>query len=130
MKNLLVYVAGPMGKGDLHFNVCRGVEAGRKLMAAGIPVIVPHLTAFMGVSPLKPYARAEKTPNGTTVEDWYAMDLVIVRRCDSLLRLPGESVGADLEVAEAHLHGKPVFYTIEAVTEWASNKYPFQIGAA
>jgi hypothetical protein len=39
-----------------------------------------------------------------------------VLRCDALLRLPGESQGADAEVELAKKHGIPVFYSIEELT--------------
>jgi hypothetical protein len=33
-------------------------------------------------------------------------------KCDALLRLPGESIGADIEVAFARQIGQPVFYSV------------------
>jgi hypothetical protein len=41
-------------------------------------------------------------------------------RCDCVLRLPGESSGADAEISLAQEHDIPVFYSIEDVTNWAN----------
>jgi len=119
----LVYVAGPISKGCLVSNIMQAHEAGLQLLQSGYSVIVPHGSCFWGnilcprhcedscdvVVPFKP----EVLPGETTLEDWYGMDLEIVRRCDAVLRLEGASVGADLEVAEAISHGIPVFSAID-----------------
>lgn len=120
MIDRLVYVAGPLSLGDLHENLHRAVDAGRLLLKAGIPVIVPHLTVFMGLSGYDPWSYLPENPvHGFTAEDWYAADLAIVRRCSAVLRLPGSSRGGDLETAEAALHGIPVFGSVEDVIDWA-----------
>jgi hypothetical protein len=130
MHNVLVYVAGPIGKGDLVHNIKLAHDAGMALLRAKIPCIVPHGSCFWGsrvksVSGPPHYDMAfvaEITPEGTTLGDWYGMDLVIVSRCDAVLRLPGESVGADLEVTLAREQGKPVFYSVADVVEWATGR--------
>jgi len=43
---------------------------------------------------------------------WTALDMEWVRRCDAVLRLPGDSRGADAEVKLAKECGIPVFYSI------------------
>lgn len=45
---------------------------------------------------------------------WYEYDLHLLARCDALLRLPGDSHGADMEVREADGIGIPV-YTLEDI---------------
>jgi hypothetical protein len=130
MRNLLVYVAGPISKGDILHNVTQAHEAGIALLKAGVPCIVPHGSCFWGntivwerFSTNPAHKRvalmAEALPTGTTPKDWYGMDRVIVSRCDAVLRLPGESTGADLEVAQARSEGKPVFHTVDEVIAWA-----------
>lgn len=52
--------------------------------------------------------------------DWIEYDLHWLRTCDALLRLPGESAGADGEVAEAKRLGIPVFFSIPSLTTWAN----------
>jgi hypothetical protein len=120
VRNVLVYIAGPISRGDLRANVRQACEAGIRLIKAGVPVHVPHLTCFMGQVYEGSGAIPEVLPRGTVIDDWYGMSLVEVRRCDAVLRLPGESRGADMEVEEMVSLGRPVFTSIEDVVEWAS----------
>jgi len=59
--------------------------------------IAPHWTMFQDLVFPRPY------------EDWLKYDLSMLRRCDVLFRLKGESNGADMEVKEAKLLNKPIF---------------------
>ncbi len=63
----------------------------------------------------------EVMPRGTTHEDWLGMDLPWVAVSNALLRLPGESTGADREVAHAKLHGIPVFHDADALIAAAAS---------
>jgi hypothetical protein len=47
------------------------------------------------------------------------IDLAWVEVADAVLRIPGESSGAEREVAHALHHGKPVFTSVEDVLAWA-----------
>jgi len=101
-----VYVAGPITKGDLATNIRKATETGIALMRVGYAPLVPHLTCYMaGNTP-------EVLPAGTVHEDWYGIDLPWVAVSQAVLRLPGESRGADLEEEQARLFGVPVFYSI------------------
>lgn len=57
-------------------------------------------------------------------EPWLTMDLEIVVRCDAVVCLPGESVGADGEVAHALSRGIPVFYDVADCVLWATTSEP------
>lgn len=111
----LVYVAGPISQGDTLANVAQAHAAGLALLRAGLAAIVPHGSCFWGHQPtacglgLVPSAHVD----GLTHADWVAMGLEVVRRCDAVVRLPGLSVGADLETAEARERGLPVFASVE-----------------
>jgi len=128
MKRAVVYVAGPISKGDLAGNVLKAHEAGMALLKAGLSPIVPHGNCFwgnkVGFVGREACFAPEVLPAGTVIEDWYLADLPIVRRCDAVLRLPGESTGADLEVAEAVAAGIPVFGTVAQVAAWAAEEGP------
>lgn len=50
---------------------------------------------------------------------WLEIDLELVERSDALLRLPGESAGADLEVDAARALDMPVFTSANDVLTWA-----------
>lgn len=125
-KDIVVYVAGPITNGPLDGNIRQACEAGMRLLKAGLSPHVPHLSCFMGARQLyeggifSPFYLAEVLPEGTTHEDWYGVDMPFVRRSDCLLRISGESKGADMEVAEAMRCGIPVFHTVEDVLTWAA----------
>jgi hypothetical protein len=36
------------------------------------------------------------------IEFWYALDIMHLSRCDAIMRLPGESTGADREMSYGH----------------------------
>jgi hypothetical protein len=57
----------------------------------------------------------EICPHNTCPSDWYGVDLPWVAAADALLRLPGDSVGADLEEVEARHRRIPVFYDVESL---------------
>lgn len=96
-----VYVAGPLTTGNLMENVHKAVLAGDRLMEAGYVPFIPHLSALHSMI----VGRAD-------YEEWMKYDFFWVRKCDSLLRLPGVSSGADREVELATKLKKPVFYDI------------------
>ena len=48
-----------------------------------------------------------------------AVSVALVERCDACLRLPGASVGADLEVAAFGVAGKPVLTNLDDALAWA-----------
>ena len=93
-----VYVAGPITKGDQFLNVRRAFDAGQVLLDAGFAPFVPHATCFWHMIHEGDY------------EAWLAYDFAWIERCDALLRIPGESAGADREVAYALSLGLPVFF--------------------
>lgn len=105
-----IYVAGPMRKGDWTTNVRAGLGAGSVLMQAGYAPFLPQLSWFHDM--VEPQA----------FEDWLAYDFAWIERCDALLRLPGESEGADREVEHAREHDKLIFFgeSAFALTLWLS----------
>lgn len=100
---MLVYIAGPYSRPDPCENTHKAVAAANEVWDAGLIPVVPHLTHFWHTMTPKPY------------EQWLAYDLEIMRRCDAVLRIPGESSGADAEVAEADRLGIPVFLSMEGL---------------
>ncbi len=128
-RDVMIFVAGPISQGDLRANIRQACEAGVRLMKAGLAVHVPHLTCFMGQVYVGEGAIPEVLPAGTAIEDWYGLSLAEVHRCDAVLRLQGESRGADLEVAEAIRMGKPVFQCDEEVIQWAISKSVGEAGS-
>ncbi len=96
-----VYVAGPYTNGDVARNVSLAVQAGAFLLNAGFAPYVPHLSHFMHMHWQQPY------------ETWMRLDFEWVKSCDALLRLPGESSGADREVQLATELGLPIYTSLD-----------------
>jgi len=97
---LRVYVAGPYTKGGEADNVRKAIAAADRLMELGFYPYVPHLTHFWHLLFPHPW------------EYWMELDKKYLRVCDILLRLPGESRGADEEVGSATRWGIPVVYSM------------------
>lgn len=98
---MIVYIAGPLGKPEAwEVNIARAVAAGNAVADAGHSPIVPHL--FVSLDRERPRTHAE----------WMKIDLAIVRKCDAVLRIPGDSPGADEEVRVAIAAKIPVVYEI------------------
>jgi len=122
----LVYIAGPIRRGYIRDNVRRADDAMFDLMSAGVAVVNPMLSCYAGgqderptVSTVLPHPLAHGRFRSLGIEPWLTMDLEIVRRADAVLRLPGESAGADREVFEAAGIGIPIFHSVEEVLAWA-----------
>ena len=96
MKKPLVYVAGPITR-DPFGCVRQSVEAFTTLRELGCVPFCPQWSVI-----------AEMV-NGMPYEDWMSYDFDVIARCDALIRLPGESPGAEREVLEATVLGIPVF---------------------
>lgn len=125
-----IYIAGPISKGNLAENVNRATAAFLTLAKAGLAPFCPHWSVYS--SPCDELFRGPGEPVagkvlcvGTvagnpemTHDDWLGVDLAWVRAADALLRLPGESKGADREVWEATLNAIPVFKSVEQVIDW------------
>ncbi len=114
---MLVLIAGPYrsGTGDdpalLAQNLARLEKAAWPLFQAGhVPMIgewvaLPVLRGAGGTSVADPVAREVMYPTAER----------LLRHCDAVLRLPGDSKGADQDVAIAKDRGLPVYYRLEDV---------------
>lgn len=96
---LFVYISGPLtSSGYIPENVRQAVTAAHYVEWLGGVAYLPHLSVLEDF--VDPY----------TPEQYMTRDLAWISKCDVLLRLPGESVGADREVEEAHRLGVPVVH--------------------
>ena len=100
---MLIYLAGPYRAKTFWrvlLNILRAWIAARKLWLKGFFVFCPHLnSAFMG--------------GKDTIEKLFQSgDLQILSFCDALLRLPGNSQGADIEVEQAREWCIPVYFSV------------------
>lgn len=101
-----VYLASPYTLGDTAVNVKHQMDMVDFLMDKGFAPFAPLYSHFQHMVHPRPY------------EDWIEIDLVWVRACDCLLRMGGESKGADGEVAEAKRLGIPVFFNVDDLLKY------------
>jgi hypothetical protein len=97
-----IYIAAPYTKGNIAVNVRAAINAWHELWVSGYAPFCPHLCHFLELQKALDYTA------------WLEYDFIWVRQCHALIRLPGESEGADQEVALASNLGKPIFYTLES----------------
>lgn len=106
VSKIKVYVAGRMTNGghangyDLH-SIREAILISNQLVQRGYVPYCPQLTLLAELIYPIPY------------ESWLGIDFAWIDVCDVVLRLPGESKGADREVAFATDRGIPVVYSVE-----------------
>ena len=127
MSRPVIYIAGPISRGDLEHNINQAIEALKSLAMAGFAPWCPQLScfssgAFTDAASGQVYARATTDGCGLAHSHWIKIDLTFVERSDAVLRLFGESVGADAEVEHARGRGIPVFNSIDEVLSWYERK--------
>ena len=108
-----VYVAGPLSTGgysDSCANIRHAIDVGHELMTKGFAPYVPHYSHFANLFHMR------------TWQEWMDQDKIWVNSCQALLRLPGESKGADVEVGWAQAARIPVFTTVDALVAWAKGR--------
>jgi hypothetical protein len=115
-KPMLILIAGPYRSGTngdpqaMTANLARLEAAARPVFAAGhLPVIgewtaLPVLSSA-GAGPTDPLADEVLYPTAER----------LLARCDALLRLPGESAGADGDVVTARRRGLPVYHDVTEI---------------
>ncbi len=106
---ILVYIAGPLS-GKPSRGVREAIAAADKVLALGGLPFVPHLTHFWDMISPKPY------------KQWMDYDREFIYRCDVLLRLPGESTGADMEVRYAEEWSIPVLRSFAEVDAYIKER--------
>jgi len=98
MRKTRVYVAGPYTKGNVAGNIRRAILAGEALQRAGYVSFIPHLNHLIDfICP------------GIAWNEWLARDKEWLAVCDVMLRLDGESPGADEEEVFANENLIPVY---------------------
>ena len=98
---IYVYIASPYTKGDVAINVRNSFLVADEMITHGFCPFPPLYSHFWHFLSPKPY------------ETWLELDKLWVKACDCLLRMPGESSGADGEVEFAETNDIPVFYSVE-----------------
>ena len=105
-----VYVAGPYTLGDRSENLRRIMAATVEILDAGHEPFCPLLSFFIDLTHPRPW------------EDWMRLDLAWLKVAEAVVRIPGESRGADEEWMFAVSREIPCFFTVSAFVEWANEK--------
>lgn len=95
-----VYIASPYTNGDTAVNVKTQMDTFVDLLDNGYLPFAPLLTHFVHMVHRRPY------------KTWTAYDDEWLKNCDVVLRLPGESKGADNEVGLAKSLNMPIVYSL------------------
>ena len=98
---LVVYISSPYSIGNQERNVIKS------LLIADILIC----SEFCPIAPLLSHYQNGFFPQN--YETWLKLDFEKIRRSDVILRLPGESKGADREVEFAKSLNKPVYYSLK-----------------
>ena len=115
--SLLILIAGPYrsGTGDdpalLRRNLDRLETAAWPLFRAGHLPMIGEWVAL----PVLASAGVTDVAHPLAVEVMYPTAERLLDRCDAVLRLPGESRGADQDVAIARRRGIPVYTSLDQV---------------
>ncbi len=108
----LIYLAGPLFTNTTNdwqqrANIIKAFDAEKTILVESGGELVcycPHYTWYID--------------SGDKHRDlWLKKDEFLVQKSDAVLRLEGESKGADLEVEAAQKLSKPVFYSIDELFE-------------
>jgi len=99
------YIASPYTLGDQAANVKVQIDCANNLMDLGYCPFAPLLSHFHHLHYPRSY------------DSWLMWGHEWVLTCDVLLRLPGKSPGADLEVKLAIKHNIPVVYSISELVD-------------
>jgi len=114
---LMILIAGPYASGTdgdptlMAQNLARLEEAAWPLFRAGHLPMIGEWVAL----PVLASAGASGPTDPLAVEVMYPTAERLLQRCDAVLRLPGESRGADQDVAIAQARGLPVYYALEDI---------------
>ncbi|WET83059.1 DUF4406 domain-containing protein [Amycolatopsis sp. QT-25] len=116
-KPLLILIAGPFrsGTGDDPELLARNLA---RLEAAAWPIFRSGHVPMIGEWVALPVLRGA---GGRTVADPIAKEIMyptadrLLHHCDAVLRLPGESTGADQDVAIALSRGLAVYHRVEDI---------------
>ena len=92
-----VYIAGPYTKPDPKENTLNAIIVAEKVARLGFIPFIPHLTYYWEQEFHHEY------------NFWLEQDIEWLKCCDIVIRIPGESLGADKEIVLAKQLKKKVY---------------------
>lgn len=116
---MLILIAGPYrsGTNDDPEKIKQNLD---KLESVALPLFrkghIPMIGEWVAL-PLMKLAGSERPGDEAWDEIQYPVAHRLLQRCEAVLRLEGESKGADEDVRIAKERGLPVFYRLEDVPE-------------
>ena len=114
---LLILIAGPYRSGTdgdpdrVAANLARLEEASWPIFRAGH---VPMIGEWVALPVLREAGKAVD-PDAVAAQVLYPTAERLLEHCDAVLRLPGDSTGADEDVAIARRRGLPVYYSLDEI---------------
>jgi hypothetical protein len=122
-KRMLILIAGPYrsGTGDDPEKMAENL---RRLEEASWPIFQAGHVPMIGEWVALPIWRVA---GGTRIGDARYDEILhptagrLIERCDAILRLPGESKGADNDVRLANERGIPVYYQLNEIPGYIAN---------
>lgn len=100
-----IFIASPYTKPVPNHNTHKSIMFADDLIDHGFTPFVPLLTHFWD------------TVSPHDYEEWLEYDKAWLERCDAVIRLDGESSGADREVVHAKSKGIPVVYSLQELLD-------------
>jgi hypothetical protein len=122
-KPLLILIAGPhrSGSGD---NPACIVDNLRRLESYALPIYraghIPLIGEWVAL-PVIREAGGKEIGDEIHQQGLYPVADRLIQRCDAVLRIPGESSGADQDVRLATERGLPVYYRLEDIPSTPNN---------
>ncbi|WP_309105824.1 DUF4406 domain-containing protein [Arthrobacter sp.] len=116
-KSLMILIAGPYRSGTqddpdlLRRNLSRLEKVAWPIFKAGHLPMIGEWVAL----PVLESAGVEDLSDPIAGQVMYPTAERLLQRCDAVLRLPGESRGADQDVAIARDRGIPVYYSLDEI---------------
>lgn len=121
---MIILIAGPYRSGTDDVPA-RMQENLQKLERYALPLYraghIPMIGEWVAL-PIIREAGSNHVGDAVYQEYLYPVASRLLERCDAVLRIPGESKGADQDVAVAQSRGLPVYYSLEEVPVVAEEK--------
>ena len=116
---MLILIAGPYrsGTGNDPVLIKRNMD---QLEAMALPIFrkghLPMIGEWVAL-PLMNLAGSKEIGDEVWDEIQYPVAHKLLEKCDAVLRIPGASKGADMDVEVARKRGLPIYYSLEEIPE-------------
>lgn len=119
MKSSLILIAGPVRSGTnnrpelIEANLDNMAQVALSIYRKGhVPVVGEWLAL-----PVAKAAGSNEIGDPISEEYLYPVAHRLISRCDAILRMPGESRGADLDIEEGKKLGLTIYYSLEDIPD-------------